>query len=138
MQRLIDALKEWRTGKMDLNKTYFNHKDFDCKCGCGKNEVKPALVDRLNAARRISKVPYHINSGTRCESNNATSGGGDDSSHLTGWAADIQCNSSRPRFRIISGLLEAGFTRIGVGRTFIHADCDPDKPKSVIWKYTQS
>lgn len=120
---------------MDALRTYFNYSDFECKCGCGRNEAKPELIHKLNEARRAAGVPFHITSGTRCESNNAASGGSPDSAHVDGWAADIQCNSSRPRYKMIMGLSDAGFTRIGISNRFTHVDCDPDKPKSVIWVY---
>jgi len=32
-------------------------------------------------------------------------------------------------------LLEVGFTRIGIGNTFIHVDIDKDKSQNVIWTY---
>lgn len=120
---------------MAEHKTYFNYADFECKCGCGTNVTHEELVDKLNVARRRASVPFHINSGTRCESNNRTAGGSPDSAHLDGWAADIRCNSSRPRYKILDGLLAAGFTRIGIHKGFIHADCDPDKPPEVTWVY---
>ena len=119
-----------------MPETYFDFSEFACKCGCGKNEAKQELIDKLNVARSHAGTPFHISSGTRCEVNNRIGGGSLDSAHLAGWAADIQCNSSRPRHKILTGLREAGFTRIGLGITFIHADCDPDKPTDVTWIYT--
>jgi len=115
--------------------TYFDKSEFDCKCQCGANEVKPRLIDMLNAAREDAGIPFTITSGTRCETNNALSGGAPDSAHLNGWAVDIHAVSSRARYTILKALLDAGFTRIGIGSTFIHADCDPDKFKEVVWKY---
>ena len=32
-------------------------------------------------------------------------------------------------------LVEVGFTRIGVGNTFIHVDIDENKSSNVIWTY---
>ena len=89
----------------------------------------------LNAAREDAGIPFVIDSGTRCEVNNALSGGAPDSAHLDGWAADIRAVSARARYTILKALLDAGFTRIGIGSTFIHADCDPNKFKEVAWKY---
>ncbi len=119
-----------------MPETYFDFSEFACQCGCGKNEAKQELIDKLNVARSHAGMAFHINSGTRCEVNNRIGGGSLDSAHLAGWAADIRCNSSRPRHKILTGLLAAGFTRIGLGITFIHADCDPDKPTDVTWIYT--
>jgi hypothetical protein len=56
-------------------------------------------------------------------------GGVANSSHLTGWAADIRADSSNRRYLVLKGLIEAGFTRIGIGQNFIHCDCDPSKTR---------
>ena len=37
--------------------------------------------------------------------------------------------------KIVQALLTAGFTRIGIASTFIHADDDPSKPQNLIWTY---
>lgn len=52
-----------------------------------------------------------------------------------GKAVDIRCGSSAVRFRVVSGLLAAGFRRIGVGRIFVHVGCDAGKAQDVIWDY---
>jgi len=62
-------------------------------------------------------------------------GGTENSSHLRGFAADIHATSSADRFKILSALIEVGFNRIGIAKTFIHVDADPIKTKDVIWTY---
>ena len=57
------------------------------------------------------------------------------SSHLNGTAVDISCTTSRERWDIINGLVSAGFNRIGVAKTFIHADVDNTKVSNIIWMY---
>ena len=104
--------------------------DFACQCGCGLNNVSRALI-RMLADAGISK----INSGCRCEKHNEHVGGSKTSSHLLGLAVDIPVTSSRARFKTIKALIDAGFTRIGIGASFIHADIDPDKSQEVAWKY---
>lgn len=52
-----------------------------------------------------------------------------------GIAIDLQAKYSRQRFLIIRGLIEAGFTRIGIGENFIHVDDDKDKDQRVVWHY---
>ena len=56
------------------------------------------------------------------------------SSHLKGFAVDISCTTSVQRTAIIQGLIKTGFTRIGIGKTFIHVDLDNNK-QSAIWLY---
>ena len=109
--------------------------EFDCKCGCGKNNTTELLLFHIRIARDKSGVPYHINSGCRCELNNGYSGGSSTSSHLRGLAVDIRCLTIGDRFRIKEGLYYAGFRRIGHGPDFIHADIDRSKDQMVEWDY---
>ena len=109
--------------------------EYECKCGCGLNNVSQALINRTRVARDIAGVPFVIRSGCRCARNNADAGGKDDSSHLIGEAEDIECVNSRHRFQIKYALYIAGFTRIGNGPDFIHADIDTSKDQDVEWNY---
>lgn len=112
----------------------FNLNEFACPC-CGGNNIQAKFIERLDLARNMAVLPFKINSGWRCADHNKEIGGESHSSHMSGWAADIACESSGNRKRMISALLQAGFTRLGIGKTFIHADDDPDKPQHVIWVY---
>ncbi len=118
---------------------YFHSKEFDCKCGCGKNNIKPSLVRMLNIVRERAGpppgTPLIVDSGCRCTAYNIAVGGSPTSSHLTGHAVDIRALSSPTRFKIVTSALLHGFTRIGIGKTFIHLDNDPLKPASVFWLY---
>ena len=77
---------------------------------------------------------YVISSGFRSEETNKRVGGVPNSSHLKGCAADIVCKDSGTRQKIVNGLIQAGFTRIGIADTFIHCDTDKDK-NDAIWLY---
>ncbi|MDI6796112.1 MAG: D-Ala-D-Ala carboxypeptidase family metallohydrolase [Desulfatibacillaceae bacterium] len=115
---------------------HFTLNEFACKCGKCQNFIRPELVAVLDRARDLAGVPFAINSGFRCPAHNAAVGGAPASSHLKGLAADIATGSNfERRFRILYGLLGAGFDRIGIATGFIHADIDPDKAKSVVWLY---
>jgi uncharacterized protein YcbK (DUF882 family) len=93
------------------------------------------VTAKLQKARDLADTPFNISSGCRCFKHNREVGGANGSSHLAGWAVDISVASSRERFLIVSALLQAGFTRIGVSENFIHVDLDPIKPPCVIWLY---
>lgn len=97
--------------------------------------LKPELVEMLDRARGFAGVPFAIVSGFRDKDHNEQVGGVADSAHMKGLAVDLRCRSSRERFKITSGLLMAGFSRIGWGDTFIHADCDGTKDQEVGWLY---
>lgn len=119
-----------------MNLRHFNISEFDSPDLPGSGEeMKASFLTMLDNARELAKIPFEINSGFRTDFHNKRVGGVESSSHLKGYAADISCNQSKERYRIISSLLSVGFNRIGVAKTFIHVDNDPDKPKDVIWTY---
>lgn len=97
--------------------------------------LRPELVDLLDKARELAGIPFKISSGKRTAAENKSAGGVEDSAHLLGYAVDLVCTDSSSRSKIINSLIKVGFTRIGIGKTFVHADCDPNKPQQVIWHY---
>ncbi|MCK4784655.1 MAG: hypothetical protein KAV87_12955 [Desulfobacteraceae bacterium] len=123
----------------------FRAREFVCSC-CKKEGVRDEVVMRLQFAHDRLPKPnvIIINSGYRCLKHNRSPevGSDDTSSHPKGYAVDIKCTTSRCRFQLLKALIEAGFTRIGIRinkdrpeKSFIHADCDPDKDPEVIWGY---
>lgn len=114
---------------------FFDKREFECKCGCGKNNMSSEVIDKLDEARAIAAVPFILNSAYRCLKHNRSIGSADTSSHVKGLAVDIRATDSRSRFVILCGLIDAGFTRIGIRKDFIHADDDRDKDSEVLWLY---
>ena len=106
-----------------------------CPC-CGKVEIDPAFLERLVEARLDAGIPFPINSMYRCPAHNRDVGSTTDN-HPEGKAADIGCIDSRSRFKIVAALIRAGFTRIGIAKTFIHCDImdDAGRPPDVVWLY---
>jgi len=113
---------------------YFKLSEFKCPC-CGKADMQQEFLDKIDKARDKAGIPFVITSGYRCPKHNKEVGGRPNSAHTKGLAADIKCTNSRDRYKMVKALLEAGFTRIGVGKDFIHADIDETKPQEVIWTY---
>ncbi len=115
---------------------YFSYAEFDSPDfpDSGRNMDESFLL-LLDSARQIAGTPFKINSGFRTPKHNEKVGGTENSSHLRGFAADIHATSSADRFKILSALIEVGFNRIGIAKTFIHVDADPRKTKDVIWTY---
>lgn len=92
------------------------------------------LCQMLSIARGKAGVPFFITCGLRTpEQNAALAESVSDSAHLTGHAVDLACSDDPTRFAMLSGLLAAGFTRIGIYSAHIHADNDSTKPPNVIW-----
>lgn len=119
-----------------MNLRYFKLEEFDSPDLPGSGEeMKGSTLSMLDRARAIAKIPFVINSGYRTKAHNEAVGGKEDSAHPKGYAADIKCLTSRDRQIIVSALLKVGFTRIGIGKNFIHVDSDPSKPQNVIWLY---
>ncbi len=112
---------------------YFKLSEFDDAPGTGKN-MKKEFLTKLDKARAIADVPFKITSGYRSKETNKRVGGVSTSSHLKGLAADISCKDSITRQKIVSALIQAGFTRIGIADTFIHCDTDKNK-QDAIWLY---
>ena len=114
---------------------YFTLDEFDCPShkGSGVN-MDSSFLAKLEEAREIAGIPFKITSGYRTKTHNKEVGGVPNSSHLIGVASDIAVSSGSERYTILNALIKAGFKRIGVAKTFIHCDTDPNKPNSV-WTY---
>jgi len=114
---------------------YFTEEEFTCDGVNCFDKMNPKLLKMLDEARIIADTPFKINSSWRNKLANDIAGGKPNSAHLRGTAVDIACNNSSKRIFMIDALIVAGFTRIGIAKTFIHADCDKELPQDVMWLY---
>src|SRR5574343_1637449 len=103
---------------------YFSMDEFKCSC-CGKAKMDTLFLAQLDNARDYAGEPFFINSGYRCEKHNKEVGS-TSRNHTSGKAADISCTTGPMRIKMIMGLIRAGFRRIGIKKTFIHADSMDD------------
>ena len=116
--------------------TWFTESEFDCKCGCGHNNVKDGLINAMDEARTLAGIPFIVTSGSRCPAHNArVSTVGSTSPHLHGLAADISAPNSHTRWLIVGAAIKSGFNRIGLGPNFIHLDISTEYAQNVIWTY---
>lgn len=113
---------------------YFKTDEFNCPC-CNKNEMDKEFLELLDNARGYADISFVVSSGYRCNLHNKEVGGSESSSHLKGLAVDLLSVGSTQRYKILTGLTVAGFTRIGIGDSFIHADRDGSKAQKVAWLY---
>ena len=115
--------------------------DFEFHCQCGRREcdapsvVSSALLKYLTEIRRDFDAPVRVTSGIRCKFWNNKQGGVAISGHLNGSEADIRCDSSRDRYKILSSAYRHGVPRIGIGETFIHIGVAPQLDQQVTWLY---
>ena len=78
--------------KTDLNWDnikYFKKSEFNCKCGCGLNNIDLRLVKILDEIREHYNKPLVVTSGCRCANHNSKVGGVQGSRHVLGKASDI-------------------------------------------------
>jgi zinc D-Ala-D-Ala carboxypeptidase len=115
--------------------THFPDIELRCKCGCGLNNIKPALLVKLEQARTVLGIPLVIDSGSRCPKHELEVSGKSGGEHPDGDAVDIRCLADRTRFNIIRAFLEFGVCRIGIGPTFVHVGISETLPGSVCWTY---
>lgn len=93
------------------------------------------FLSMLDNAREIAGIPFKINSGYRTIEHNEKVGGKPNSSHIVGKAVDIAIQGSRERWIILEALMQVGFNRFGLAKTFIHVDSDDYKDPNVVWTY---
>jgi len=107
---------------------HFDSSEFACRCGCGFDEVDPALVEHLEAVRSALGVPLMVLSGCRCAAHNAAVGGARSSQHLLGNAADLTCELPLARLyaEVLLRIFAVDKSRFGIGvyrdQNFIHFD----------------
>ncbi|MBW6482818.1 MAG: peptidase M15 [Vicingaceae bacterium] len=118
----------------ELFEKYFDFKEFDSPDipGSGRKFMQPKSLAKYVRARHLAQIPFKVNSAYRSESHNKKVGGVLNSSHRKGFAFDTSTRGKDEK-KIIKALIDAGFNRIGVYQTFIHADDDPDLPQNVAW-----
>ena len=125
---------------MDLK--YFDISEFDSPDlpSSGIN-MDSGFLQLLDECRETAGIPFKITSGYRTkEYNQSLKDRGykasKNSAHLKGFAVDIAATDSVTRHKIISAALSVGINRIGVAKTFVHLDTDPEKPaQNCIWTY---
>lgn len=102
---------------------YFKPAEFDSPdISDSGYQMDEKTIKMLDAARGIAGFPFKIASGFRSIQHNKAVGGTAASGHLRGRAVDIVALTSASRFGVVFALIRAGFQRIEVGETHVHAD----------------
>ena len=120
---------------------HFNFEEFDCPTLEGSRlptsdggKMCIDFLHKLDEARELAGVPFKITSGYRSPQHNLDVGGRVGSSHIKGLAVDIACTNSDHRQKRLTALIQVGFKRVGIGKSFLHTDLDTSKPNA-IWLY---
>ena len=115
---------------------HFTEKEFQrCIPPCSLQDMAQGTMNRLDTARDLAGIPFVINSAYRSVEYEKKHGRKGTSAHTLGCAVDIKCTTSANRMTIVSALIKAGFNRIGIGKTYIHADDSPKHAQNVMWDY---
>lgn len=112
---------------------HFSRREFKCPCGCGKDDIKEELVNRLESVFEYLKKCERgckyiiITSGIRCPTHSVSVGGYKNDAHTIGYAADWYCvddNDERYNSFVLAAVAEVfGFGGIGIiDDTAIHTD----------------
>lgn len=131
-----DAYYYWDRGDGSKLTNYFKASEFECRCGCLKQRISKALLERLDDIREDLGDPIQIHSGFRCAAKQAqlatqgyeTAKGV--SQHELGNAADVSAVGMGELLQLLRGKFKA----IGTARTFCHVDIRDDKQR--YWSYS--
>ena len=112
----------------------FTEAEFRCR-HCGKQEMKPEFMGRLQALRDVYRRPMTITSGYRCPDHPIEKAKATPGMHSTGLACDIGVQGAEAH-EVMRLAMHLGFTGIGVqqkgaGR-FIHLDL---RATPTVWSY---
>ena len=115
----------------------FTKREFDCS-HCGKNEMQPDFLQKLQALRSVYGKPMRITSGYRCPAHPIEAKKAKPGAHASGCACDIGIDGPDAH-RLLKLAFAAGFTGIGVqqkgsGR-FIHLDTLEGGLRPNVWSY---
>jgi uncharacterized protein YcbK (DUF882 family) len=112
----------------------FSEVEFRCR-HCGKAEMKPEFLAKLQELRLAYGRPMNVSSGYRCPDHPIEKAKPEPGMHATGLAADVAVTGT-DAFEIVRLGLQLGFTGLGVqqkgvGR-FIHLDI---RKTPMVWSY---
>ena len=119
-----------------ITSKYFSEQEFKrASPSCSLQDMNQSTMDRFDNAREIASIPFVFNSAFRSYKWERSKGRSGTGSHTLGRALDIRATTDRTRAKVLIALIKAGFTRIGVAKTYIHADDSPSHSQEVVWLY---
>lgn len=101
------------------------------------SNLHPDLMAVLTQLEHRMGFDLQITSGYRDPRHNEEVGGVPGSEHTYDPAegADVFCQRSTTRYKMLRELFSMGVRRIGIGKTFLHVGIATDKPQDVAFDY---
>lgn len=118
---------------------YPNFRESEFKCShCGKVNMQPEFLKKLQTLRTAFNKPMRITSGYRCPEHPIEAKKAAPGAHTTGCAADVAVQG-QDAYELLRLAFHFRFTGIGVqqkgsGR-FIHLDTLTESPRPNVWSY---
>jgi zinc D-Ala-D-Ala carboxypeptidase len=100
---------------------YFTREEFDCRCGCGRNEIPDAFIHDMDDLREACGFSLVVNSGWRCKDHPKEAAKDEPGEHNRG-AADVRAGNGYQLYVIQERAYELGFRGIAAGQGFVHVD----------------
>lgn len=113
---------------------HFSELEF-AKLGCHKSDCNPVSLRRLERLRCMVGQPLILTSAYRTPYHERLNGRSGSGPHTLGVAFDISCTSDALRYKIVSAALAVGFSRIGIGKNFVHVDDSNVHASPRVWTY---
>lgn len=115
---------------------HFSQDDFNrCSPRCQITDMNVDFMNLLEKARKIANIPFVLNSAYRSVEHEKRMYRSGYSSHCKGLAVDIRAQTGDEKYIIVNALLQVGFPRIGIHKSFIHVDLDKSKFHPCIFTY---
>lgn len=106
-------------------------------CPCGECSVRPLdeLLLMLDKVRGRAGIPFQVNSGPTCVEYRISKDYSPTSEHIICTGADIACDSSIDRWKIVTAAIAEGVVRIGIGENFVHLGVSQEHTQETMWDY---
>jgi uncharacterized protein YcbK (DUF882 family) len=116
----------------------FKASEFACR-HCGKVEMDPNFMHRLQSLRNRYNKPMVITSGYRCPDHPIEKAKPSPGAHSSGKAADVGIQGAEAH-RLLALAMELGFSGIGVqqkgDKRFLHLDIMTGENRPTVWSYS--
>lgn len=102
------------------------------------DNARDIVQKEWNDNNPAKKIVFRINSGYRTQGyNDSLEGSVPNSSHIGGKAADVSLAGydNEQMEVVLNALRRVGFSRFGLGKTYVHVDNDANKSQNVTWNY---